>query len=233
MYLAGVLTFYRQDATDFVLRMWWRVCQRFSLEQFKAAVDAHVADPEQGRFVPMPAHIIKLLEGSRTERSQVAWGKVLQAMVHVGAYCDVCFDEGLIHRVVADLGGWAVVCRTPVKELGYLQHRFCESYRAYAGDGAATLPCVLVGDRGADELYVRRGLPVPAPVLVGEQLRCAQVMHGGVAAGDSMGDRTGGAGRAGIVRSVPRAERAHTAVAASGFAADQAALAPGVAGEAR
>ena len=192
-YLSGVMTLYRQETTEFTVRMWWRLCQRFTLAQFMQAMDAHVADAEQGRFAPMPAHIVKLLLGTHAEQAQLAWGKLYGAMVHVGAWQNVCFDDALIHRVVEDMGGWPRMCASKTTELGFLQTQFCKSYQAYALRQTARevvhyVP-VLTGLRDADDAddaYERYGLNVPGAVLVGDSLKCQAVMlaAGGFQKGD-------------------------------------------------
>ena len=59
-----------------------------------------------------------------------------------------------------------MICRSDLKELSFLRHRFCESYRAYQAAGVVkTSP--LIGDRCSDELYKKRGIPVPEPVRIG------------------------------------------------------------------
>ena len=64
--------------------------------------------------------------------------------------------------------------------VSYLQHRFCEAYRAYVGRGQFDYPKRLAGDRDADSVYEKFRLPVPKPALVGDVSRCRQVfMNGG------------------------------------------------------
>lgn len=183
-YITSVLAFYRQDVSDFVMDVWWAACAPYTMEQVRKALSQHATDPDQGRFAPKPADLVRMLGGTKTDRSQVAWGKVYEAMVHVGAYTDVCFDDGVIHAVVEDLGGWPTLCRTETKDLSYMQHRFCQSYQAYAGRDDVVFVPKLCGDAGPDndQKYINRGLPVPAPVFIGDPQRCKQVMQLGVKA---------------------------------------------------
>jgi hypothetical protein len=104
-------------------------------------------------------------------------------MGSVGAYTDVVFDDPAIHAVVEDLGGWPKLCRTELKELGYVQHRFCESHRAYIGRGKFDYPRRLMGDRSPDSEYLKSGLPLPKPALIGDAPRAKQVYLQGSAAG--------------------------------------------------
>lgn len=181
--ITDVLAYYRQDASRFVLELWWNACQGFDLEQIRTALQRHCTDPERGQFVPKVADLARILQGTTTDRAALAWGKCLEAMGSVGAYTDVVFDDPAIHAVVEDLGGWPKLCRTELKELGYVQHRFCESHRAYIGRGKFDYPRRLMGDRSPDSEYLKSGLPLPNPALIGDAPRAKQVYLQGNVAG--------------------------------------------------
>lgn len=181
--ITDVLAYYRQDASRFVLDLWWNACQGFDLEQIRAALQRHCTDAERGQFAPKVADLARILQGTTTDRAALAWGKVHEAMGSVGAYTDVVFDDPAIHAVVEDMGGWPKMCRTPLDELGYLQHRFTEAHRAYTGRGQFDFPRRLMGDRSPDSTYLASGLPLPKPALVGDAKRAEQVYLQGSAAG--------------------------------------------------
>ncbi len=165
--LTDALAYYRQDCSEFTISVWWQACQTYTLEQVTKAMTAHATDPERGVFAPKVADIVRQLSGTHTDRAMLAWGKTHEAMGSVGAYTDVVFDDPAIHAVIDDLGGWPKICRTEIKELGYLQHRFCEGHKAYVGRGTFDYPRKLMGDRSSDDIYAKRGLPPPTPALVG------------------------------------------------------------------
>lgn len=181
--ITDVLAYYRQDASSFVLDLWWNACQGFDLEQIRAALQRHCTDPERGQFAPKVADLARILQGTTTDRAALAWGKVHEAMSCVGAYADVVFDDPAIHAVVEDMGGWPKMCRMPLDELGYLQHRFCEAHRAYTGRGQFDYPRRLMGDRSPDSEYRKSCLSLPKPALVGDADRAKQVYLQGNAAG--------------------------------------------------
>lgn len=181
--ITEVLAYYRQDASRFVLDLWWNACQPFDLEQVRAALQRHCTDPERGQYAPKVADLARILQGTSTDRAALAWGKVHEAMSAVGAYQDVVFDDPAIHAVIEDLGGWPKVCRLPLDELGYLQHRFCESHRAYTGRGQFEYPRRLMGDRSPDHEYRAKGIPLPKPALIGDTQRAKSVFAQGTLAG--------------------------------------------------
>lgn len=164
--VTDVLAYYRQDTSPFALGVWWAGCAPFSFGQVKQALQNHATDPDKGQFAPKVADLVRILGGTKTDRSLMAWGRVHDAMSDVGAYRDVDFGDDAIHAAVTDMGGWPKMCRYPLSEMGYLQHRFCESYRAYQTAGTAKT-AALMGDRSPDEMYLQRGRPVPEPVLIG------------------------------------------------------------------
>lgn len=177
--ITDVLAYYRQDASRFVLDLWWNACQGFDLEQVRTALQRHCTDPERGQFAPKVADLARALLGTTTDRAALAWGKCLEAMGSVGAYTDVVFDDPAIHAVVEDLGGWPKLCRTEMKELGYVQRRFCESHRAYTGRGQFDYPQRLCGDRSPDSEYEKVGLKLPRPALIGNPDRAKLVYQNG------------------------------------------------------
>lgn len=175
--MTDVLAFYRRDLSPFALSIWWQACQSFELEQVAKALTAHATDPEQGRFAPMPADIVKQLQGTRTDRSLVAWGKVLDAAQRVGAYSSVCFDDGLIHAAIEDVGGWQALCRSQMDELSFLQKRFCDSYRAYVARGDVKYPALLAGAHDLEN--VLKGFKAKPPVLIGDPAKAQAVLAAG------------------------------------------------------
>lgn len=161
------------------LLLWWQRMQRFDLSQLHRALARHANDPDRGRFMPQPADLIRFLEGSTTDKAALAWGKAIGAASSIGGYTDVVFDDPLIHAVVEDIGGWPKFCRTETKDLSYLQHRFQQSYAAYAETGATCYPRVLGGDRSDDSVYKQYGIAPPRPARVGDVEKCRAVMRDG------------------------------------------------------
>lgn len=171
--------YYGKEVTEFTIDVWWQGCRSYSLEQVSKALTAHATDPDRGQFAPKVADIVRQLGGTTTDRAALAWGKTYAAMCSVGAYTDVVFDDPAIHAAVSDMGGWPKLCRTDMDQLSYLQHRFCESYRAYHGRDGFDYPHLLGGDRSPDEMYAKRGLSAPKPRVIGDVERARLVYRGG------------------------------------------------------
>lgn len=173
--VAGVLAYYKTDATSMVLDIWWNALRGMEIEQVRKALSAHVTDPDRGQFSPKIADVIRAVHGTHADRSLIAWGKVIEAIGVVGAYQSAVFDDPAIHATIEDLGGWPKVCRTPAKEIGYVQHRFCETHRSYTHRGQFDFPPVLGGDHDT----TRWGLEV-SPVFIGDTRRAVSVYQQGI-----------------------------------------------------
>jgi len=71
----------RPSPSPLQLAMYFRVLEKYPLKTVRAAIDAHVSDPDQGRFFPTPAHIIGQID-SQTEQhpgEAEAWAIALDA----------------------------------------------------------------------------------------------------------------------------------------------------------
>lgn len=180
---ADVMAYYRQDVSDFTRTLFWTSLEGFDFEQVRKAFEAHAKDPERGQFAPKLADLVRILQGTHTDRAQLAWGRCLEAMRSVGAYTDVIFDDPATHAAIEDVGGWPKLCRTPIDELGYVQSAFCKAHKAYVGRGKFDYPRIVSGERDSDDVYAKHNLPAPKPALVGDPKRCALVYEQGGATG--------------------------------------------------
>jgi hypothetical protein len=169
------MAFYRRDVSKFALSVWWSACEPFDMEQVAKALTAHAMDPEQGRFPPMPADIVKQLAGTKTDRAIIAWGKAYGAISAVGGYSSVAFDDAVIHAVIEDMGGWPKFCVTMLDELPFVQKRFCETYRAYVTRGDVPYAAVLSGVHAINNARFDRP---SKPVLIGDPIKAASIATG-------------------------------------------------------
>lgn len=172
--LGGVHDFYGRDLSKFSVAVWLQACEGFDVEQVTKALSAHLMDPERGQFMPKPADIVRQLQGTATDRSLLAWGKVLDACNRVGGYKSVVFDEPAIHAALRDMGGWVEICRGSIDDLPFLQKRFCDGYRAYVKRADFDYPKVLIGTFEANNMAL--GYASAEPVLIGNQVAARRVM---------------------------------------------------------
>ncbi len=177
--IGDVMAYYKQDVSAFMFGIWWEALHSFEIEQVSKALSRHATDPERGQFAPKVADIVRVLQGTPTDSAQIAWGKVLSAIQRIGSYRDVVFDDPAIHAVIEDLGGWPKVCMVSYDELSYMQHKFCESHKAYVRQEKFPYPRVLIGERSPDYEYEKRGLKPPKPSVIGNIEAARKVYIGG------------------------------------------------------
>jgi hypothetical protein len=71
----------RPSPSPMQLAMYFRVLEKYPLKTVRAAIDAHVSDPDQGRFFPTPAHIIGQIDAHTEQHpsDDEAWAIALDA----------------------------------------------------------------------------------------------------------------------------------------------------------
>ncbi|WP_446903019.1 DUF6475 domain-containing protein [Burkholderia sp. YIM B11467] len=176
--IADVHAFYRRDFSDFSADVWWNAMKAFDLSAIKDAFGRHSVNPDTGQFMPMPADIVKMVDGSTQDAALVAWAKVDNAVRSCGTYNSVVFDDALVHRVIVEMGGWVLVGSKDEKDWPHVRNEFVNRYRGYRmrSETPEYLP-VLIG--AAEAQNNRTGHQSQLPVMIGDTRAAHQVMLGG------------------------------------------------------
>ncbi|MFH5256058.1 DUF6475 domain-containing protein [Burkholderia semiarida] len=176
--IAGVFAFYKRDVSEFALGVWWAAMKPYDLAAVNDALGRHSINPDSGQFMPMPADIVKMLGGSTQDAALVAWAKVDRAVRSCGTYNSVVFDDALIHRVIAEMGGWMLVGGKGEEEWPFVRNEFVNRYRGYKmrSETPEYLP-VLIGM--AEAQNNRSGHKSQPPVLIGDARAAHRVMLAG------------------------------------------------------
>ncbi|HEU4853961.1 MAG TPA: DUF6475 domain-containing protein [Nitrosospira sp.] len=176
--ISGVMGFYGKSVSRFALDVWWTALKRYDLAAIVDAFNRHLANPDAGQFAPKPADIIRMLQGSTQDAALRAWAKVDQAVRRVGTYCDVVFDDALIHRVIQDMGGWIALGAKAEDEWPFVAKEFENRYRGFCSRSERPpYPATLVGIAAAHNNL--KGFKNEKPVLIGNEQVAMQVLHGG------------------------------------------------------
>ncbi|BDD90886.1 hypothetical protein PanNE5_03260 [Pandoraea sp. NE5] len=176
--ISNVYAFYRQDYSDFVGQVWWGAMQVFDLAAVRDALGRHAANPDAGQFLPKPADVVKMLQGSTQDSALFAWHKVDKAIREVGTYASVAFDDALIHRIVFEMGGWVSLGTKDESEWPFVKNEFVNRYRGYRGRSQVPeYPPLLIGI--AETTNTRAGFQSQGPVLIGNAELAAAVQAGG------------------------------------------------------
>lgn len=176
--ITDVHKFYRQDISIFAIGVWWTTMQQFDLSAVQDALGRHAMNPDTGQFLPKPADVVKMLQGSTNDSALIAWTKVDRTVRMVGPYESVCFDDPLINGVLSEMGGWSELNRCSEEEWPFKRNEFVNRYRGYRMRSAIPqYPTHLIGLAEAD--CARQGRPIPSPVLIGDQAQAKRVLEGG------------------------------------------------------
>lgn len=176
--IANVYAFYRQDFSSFAGGVWYEAMKPFDLTAVADALNRHCINPDNGQFMPKPADIVKMLKGSSMDSALVAWSKVDKAIRQVGTYESVVFDDSLIHRVLADMGGWQKVGMANEQEWPFVAKEFETRYRGYSmRNTKPDYPPVMVGI--AQSQNEQQGFIVKSPRLLGDTDNASAVYLGG------------------------------------------------------
>lgn len=175
--LKAVLDLYGKEASAPVLRLWWAALEQFSIAEVRHGLTRFVRSADSGTFPPKPADIIRMIEGTSGDRGMLAWAKVQEAFGRVGGWQSVAFDDPIIHACIEDMGGWPKLCGTEGDEMPFRSAEFAKRYRAYAEIGCERFPPYLTGRHEADNRL--HGQKVAPPMLIGDPVKCAQVMQAG------------------------------------------------------
>lgn len=176
--IGGVYAFYRQDMSQFAGSVWWQAMQPFDFAAVADALNRHCVNPDTGQFMPKPADVVKMLQGSTQDSAMVAWSKVDKGVRQVGTYASVVFDDPIIHRVIHDMGGWVALGTKDENEWPFVAKEFENRYRGYrVRNETPDYPKQLVGI--AEAQNSREGRVSQPPVLIGSSEAAKRVLLGG------------------------------------------------------
>jgi len=162
---------YNRDMSETLLELYFEALRQYPIQEVVGAVRVHIKHRDQGQYFPKPADLIRLIEGDTQTQAMVAWDNAVKAMMEIGQYTSVQFEDPILGKVILDMGGWPEFYDWPAKEMPFKKKEFMDRYRAYAGRGTTENPGPLIG------LYaktnIETGFPVAPHVLIGAPERKA------------------------------------------------------------
>lgn len=106
--------------------LFFQALEPYPVEVFGAAVAEHI---RLSPFLPKPADLVKLIEGSGEDRARAAWQEVLRACQVHGVYRSVRFEDPRIHFAISAMGGWIKVGQISEGELPFREKDFVSHFR--------------------------------------------------------------------------------------------------------
>jgi len=176
-FFMGICEIYQRNTNEVFIELYWRALQHFELKAVEAAFNAHIQDPDHGNRMPLPADIIRLLEGNRYTQASQAWSKVVSAIQHIGTWETVVFDDVIIHVVIEEMGGWIALCQLKQNDLSYRLHEFIKRYSSYILHKPTDYPNRLCGL--IEQHNQQRGLAHQTPFLIGNKSFALEIFQAG------------------------------------------------------
>jgi hypothetical protein len=133
--ITGLSDYYKSEISRAVLGLYWEGLRQYDFAAIEKACWAHTQNPDTGMWMPKVADIVKMLAGRTDDQAKIAWAKVDRGVRSVGIYQDVAFDDPIIHRVIADMGGWVALCGKNEDEWPFIAKEFETRYRAFRSRG--------------------------------------------------------------------------------------------------
>lgn len=176
--IENVYSFYGKDCSTFALDVWWQALKPYDLEAVRSALGRHCVNPDNGQWLPKPADVVRMMEGSTLDSAIAAWTKIDRAVQSVGTYETVVFDDALIHAVISDMGGWPQLGQKTVDEWPFVAKEFQARYRSYkARNETPVHPPKLIGI--FDMQNTPQGFKQQDPVLIGKPAEAIKVLENG------------------------------------------------------
>lgn len=166
--LTGIADYYGKELSAGVVGLYWQGLCQYDLPAIEKALWAHTQNPDCGQWMPKIADIAKMLHGRTVDQAAQAWAKVDAAVRRVGTYADVVFDDGVIHRVLADMGGWTSLGTKTEDEWPFVAREFENRYRGYRmRNETPDYQPILIGMANAHNL--QEGFVGQEPILIGNE----------------------------------------------------------------
>jgi hypothetical protein len=178
--LSNVYSMYRQSFDPNFTGVWLNAMSNYTFEDIEVGINRHMLNPENGRFAPLPADIVRVLDGGTGVQAASAWTKVEQAIKRAGPWQTVVFDDPIIHRVIEDMGGWTKMNEyATMEDLKFAGLDFGKRYQGYVLKGGVShdYPAKLLGYSEATN--ANGGFTVEAPLLIGVASVASKVGQGG------------------------------------------------------
>lgn len=178
MVLTSVGELYGKPVGELAITLWWGALKDYDLKAVQEALSRHVRNPDSGQFMPKPADVVRMMQGSTQDSALSAWAKVDKAVRHVGPYKSVVFDDPLIHVVLHEMGGWTALGQKSDDEWPFVAKEFENRYRGFKARGdVPQYPPKLIGISEAHN--AKEGFSFAQPMLIGNAEQAKLVMQGG------------------------------------------------------
>ena len=157
-------TYSQPRLSEDAVKLYFKVLSDYSLDEVSQAIMEHI---KQSPYMPKPADIIRIIEGTAEDRASEAWYHVLKAIQQYGHYESVQFDNPAIHYAIERMGGWQKLCQLTEEELPFRERDFIKHY--VRGERMATwdkVPLRFIGKHEQDNVFNGWDEMIPDTVFI-------------------------------------------------------------------
>lgn len=167
---------YGRVPSDSAVDLAFQALARFGIDEVKKGLTSHINDPENGRFFPKPADVVRNIDGDSDSRALKAWSKVEKAVRSVGSYETVIFDEPAIMASIENLGGWIRLCQMKEDELPFRRNEFVKLYKGFLINPPEQFPNKLIGiSEGHNQIEFQDR--IAPPVIIGDRDKAMLILE--------------------------------------------------------
>lgn len=177
---------YGKTPSDGLISLYWQGLKGYEFNAVRDAIGRHLANTDNGMFMPKIADIIRMMQGSSLDSALSAWAKVDRAVRQIGTYETVVFDDQIIHKVLHDMGGWLSLGTKTDDEWPFVAKEFENRYRGFKSRNECfEYPAKLIGLFEASN--TKENFKIAPPMLIGDLSKAQEVLRLGSAGGSLLG----------------------------------------------
>jgi len=134
--------------------------QDLTIDELNRAVN-FLCNTKTIKTFPLPAEIREAATGNSDDKAEAAFEIFWETVQRIGAYQSVEFQDGIIGRVVNELGGWEKACH-PQEDLKWYRKTFCDLYKSFERRGVGHEPVKCIGI--AEDTNINNSARFPKPI---------------------------------------------------------------------
>lgn len=171
-----------KQVSELKMDLYWNSLKDLTIDHLNRAVNM-LMNTKVIKTFPLPAEIREAALGNLDDKAEAAFEVFWGTVQNLGAYQSVVFQDGIIGRVVTELGGWEKACH-PEEESKWYRKTFCDLYKSFERRGVGHEPMKVLGiAEGYNEAHVGSfNKPIEQyqlgkPVVVGEQEKTLRLVR--------------------------------------------------------
>lgn len=159
----------KQKPTAGAMKHYFAALSQLTLEEVRGALSYHV---KASKFFPRPSEILAHVQGSAEDRARAAWRRVVGAMIRVGTWSSVHFDDPVTHYAIEQMGGWEALGGMESKDMPFREKDFIHWYGCgeRGGMGWDAVPWALLGRNALQNMSGGHELPTVRDAETGREL---------------------------------------------------------------